>query len=100
MIFHVYFIDENFMTSVAALHDVYCVLKKYSEKLQDVQAFPWDRTKAFDDLIQDLEQLQAQIPDSEPTLEENDLTDNNNGWIFLSTHAISSEQVIRFSCKC
>ena len=81
------------MSAVAALHDIYGVIAKYSERLQDLQAFPWNRTGAFDDLIEDLEQLQAQIPDTELTPEENDLTDNS-GWIFLSTRPISHEQVI------
>ena len=77
---------------MAALHDIYNVITKYSEKLQDLQAFPWDRTGAFDDLVEDLEQLEAQIPDTE-SCPENDLTGDTSGWALLAKRSVNPEQV-------
>ena len=88
----VVFSDENFVTAVAALPDLYCVIAKYSEKLQDLQALPWDRTRAFDDLAEYLEQLQANIPVLE-SIPENNVADDSSRWKVLSTRPVTQGQV-------
>ena len=53
---------------VAALHDIYEAVAKCSAQLQDLQAFPWERHQAFEDLCVTLEAMTAEL--SEPTSAE------------------------------
>lgn len=76
------------MVKVAALHDIYEVIATCSGKLQDLQTFPWDRTKAFDNLIEDLEEMEAQID------EEMGLDPDSPLWKRLRSRPDCSKQVI------